>query len=264
MEVLFIPLGMAVLAMIGVSWRWLHLRRLVAPAAALSGQPVRIGSWLRPTVYLHHLGLPLQLQACWGQTCSPRGDVVRFAAPCPYQHLRCKVRVANVLDRLLRVLRQSSIRLGTFGFDQQFHVIGSDPTRIRQMLDGCAQAALLILVRYKVRLEIRHGQLEIFAAMPQETGFGSLTEVIDASVTILDSLLGTGDQGVQFVEAKEECDLPAEACCPVCAERLHGQLVFCRRCDTPHHKECWRYAGGCARFACGHVRKRKRAGMVES
>lgn len=47
--------------------------------------------------------------------------------------------------------------------------------------------------------------------------------------------------------------------CPVCAcavaddEKQH----ICETCSTPHHKDCWEYAGGCAIFGCrkGVVRK---------
>lgn len=38
--------------------------------------------------------------------------------------------------------------------------------------------------------------------------------------------------------------------CLVCGDRLRPEPVVCRRCHTPHHHECWDYAGGCATFAC--------------
>ena len=40
--------------------------------------------------------------------------------------------------------------------------------------------------------------------------------------------------------------------CPVCAEALSTQAICaCQTCESAHHIECWQYAGGCARFACG-------------
>lgn len=38
--------------------------------------------------------------------------------------------------------------------------------------------------------------------------------------------------------------------CLVCGEGLRAEPVTCRRCHTPHHAECWEYAGGCVTFAC--------------
>ena len=38
--------------------------------------------------------------------------------------------------------------------------------------------------------------------------------------------------------------------CPVCASQIDGEVHACERCDTPHHVDCWEYAGGCAIFGC--------------
>lgn len=42
----------------------------------------------------------------------------------------------------------------------------------------------------------------------------------------------------------------AHAHCPVCATSLAHDVVACARCETPHHRECWRYAGRCAVYGC--------------
>jgi hypothetical protein len=40
--------------------------------------------------------------------------------------------------------------------------------------------------------------------------------------------------------------------CPVCATAIErADLVLCRRCRTPHHADCWRYARRCSTYACG-------------
>jgi len=44
--------------------------------------------------------------------------------------------------------------------------------------------------------------------------------------------------------------LPAEVRCPVCACPIEVHPRLCPRCETPHHSECWDYAGGCAIFGC--------------
>jgi hypothetical protein len=49
------------------------------------------------------------------------------------------------------------------------------------------------------------------------------------------------------------------AVCPVCACSLDddAELQVCDTCETPHHKDCWDYTGGCAIFGCrkGVLRK---------
>jgi hypothetical protein len=43
----------------------------------------------------------------------------------------------------------------------------------------------------------------------------------------------------------------AESQCQVCGGSLgQGTVVYCRRCATPHHEDCWIYATECSTFAC--------------
>jgi hypothetical protein len=43
-----------------------------------------------------------------------------------------------------------------------------------------------------------------------------------------------------------------DSACPVCACSIaHDEAqVACEHCSTPHHDDCWEYAGGCAIFGC--------------
>ena len=42
----------------------------------------------------------------------------------------------------------------------------------------------------------------------------------------------------------------AQIHCPVCATVIKEEPRLCERCETPHHQDCWDYAGGCALFGC--------------
>jgi len=39
--------------------------------------------------------------------------------------------------------------------------------------------------------------------------------------------------------------------CQICGADLEGTLVRCVRCSTPHHADCWTYAGACSTYGCG-------------
>jgi hypothetical protein len=41
--------------------------------------------------------------------------------------------------------------------------------------------------------------------------------------------------------------------CPVCAERVHTDVVTCSVCQTVHHAECFRYNGRCGIFSCASL-----------
>jgi len=57
---------------------------------------------------------------------------------------------------------------------------------------------------------------------------------------------------VQFFDAAPPPD--SKPNCPVCGAGVADGRVACRRCRTPHHRECWDYARGCSMFACGETR----------
>jgi hypothetical protein len=39
--------------------------------------------------------------------------------------------------------------------------------------------------------------------------------------------------------------------CGVCGEAVTANLVRCRRCEAPHHRDCWDFVGGCSIYGCG-------------
>lgn len=46
-----------------------------------------------------------------------------------------------------------------------------------------------------------------------------------------------------------------ENLCQVCGDELNqakiANVVYCTRCNTPHHKDCWDFIGKCSTYACG-------------
>jgi hypothetical protein len=39
--------------------------------------------------------------------------------------------------------------------------------------------------------------------------------------------------------------------CPYCHDNLeHSDFVLCKRCETPHHEECFRLHKGCTQLGC--------------
>ena len=46
----------------------------------------------------------------------------------------------------------------------------------------------------------------------------------------------------------------SEGECQVCGEKMESRVVFCGKCRTPHHEECWSYVGQCSTFACREIR----------
>jgi hypothetical protein len=45
-------------------------------------------------------------------------------------------------------------------------------------------------------------------------------------------------------------DEPIVPRCVVCRTELPPDPYLCPKCETPHHHDCWEYAGGCAVYGC--------------
>jgi len=58
-------------------------------------------------------------------------------------------------------------------------------------------------------------------------------------------------EGVTIVAGAPDPDAGPPSC-KVCGEPIeHGPVVVCSACNTPHHRECWEYAGACSIYGCG-------------
>ena len=77
---------------------------------------------------------------------------------------------------------------------------------------------------------------------------GSLVALARLAEDLHDLVIGDGsaDAGILWVSAR----LAAGGQCQVCGAEMTSDVVKCASCATPHHRDCWRYVGGCSTFAC--------------
>ena len=79
--------------------------------------------------------------------------------------------------------------------------------------------------------------------------FDELAEFIERGLELYDQVMLTRAVGIEFVAADEAQTLE-DVICKVCGESIQHDLVYCRRCKTPHHGKCWRYIGACSVYGC--------------
>jgi hypothetical protein len=73
---------------------------------------------------------------------------------------------------------------------------------------------------------------------------------LNGAYALLQAVPGFGRQSFVRITAGTKLQL-ADSLCQVCGATLaQGQVVYCRRCITPHHEECWNYARQCSTFGC--------------
>jgi hypothetical protein len=81
--------------------------------------------------------------------------------------------------------------------------------------------------------------------------FAELDGFVRLCLELYEQALLTRTEGIAFV-AGERPEGPPK--CLVCGEGVTAEMVICRRCQTPHHKECWHYYGSCTTYGCGETR----------
>ena len=96
---------------------------------------------------------------------------------------------------------------------------------------------------------IQHGQITV--RKPKVlTRFEDLRMFAERALELYDQLMLTRVSGIEFL-AEDEAQPLGEVICPVCGEPVLRDMVFCRRCKTPHHADCWQFINGCSVYGCG-------------
>jgi hypothetical protein len=47
--------------------------------------------------------------------------------------------------------------------------------------------------------------------------------------------------------------------CQICGTAMEERVVYCAKCKTPHHEECWMYNGACSTYGCREIRSTRTA-----
>ena len=149
------------------------------------------------------------------------------------------------------------VSIGDSDFEASYIVRADDPHFARTLLGRESRALIeegrrigaggrLRLNVDRLRLRIRK---EEALASPRE-----LASFVRVGLCLLERVREAVESqaAVQFFDAAPpSAEKPN---CPVCGAGVADGRVACRRCRTPHHRECWEYARGCSMFACGETR----------
>src|SRR5262249_50513385 len=85
-------------------------------------------------------------------------------------------------------------------------------------------------------------------ALPQSQE--ELWRWLKGAYRLLQALPGIGGETKAAV-TRVPPSMLAGSVCQICGATLgQGAVVYCIRCATPHHEECWTYVGQCSTFAC--------------
>jgi len=99
-----------------------------------------------------------------------------------------------------------------------------------------------------VNLSIRPGWLTIRRKWTSKLP-ADLEAFVELALGLVDQAQMTRTSGIDFLD-DGQVKVVEDARCLICGEALQSELVYCRRCKTPHHRECWEYSGGCSTYGC--------------
>ncbi len=71
----------------------------------------------------------------------------------------------------------------------------------------------------------------------------------EMTLSLFDQLQLARSAGIEFLEGSAPVIIE-DAHCRICGDAMLRDIVLCRRCKTPHHRDCWEYAGGCSTYGC--------------
>lgn len=171
----------------------------------------------------------------------------------PHAHVRCEV-VADVSRRLSPDYRFSwpPVTVGDDRFDPQYLIRGPDAAEVRQLLTSGVRWQIEQLRKLgeteRLYILIREGQITIQKEWHRPRGEGPI-QFVESAFNFYDQCMLAKASGIEFLHSDQAQTLD-NVLCKVCGETITGGLVYCRRCKTPHHRECWAYAGSCSVFGC--------------
>ncbi|MEK6234847.1 MAG: hypothetical protein N2C14_09055 [Planctomycetales bacterium] len=172
-------------------------------------------------------------------------------------NVRLKVYSQILLYLSEQTLEERETQIGDPDFDKEYVVVGENADDARKVLN--AETRTLIRATRDladdVRLVFRDGDLEL-TTPGEKMNCESLGQLADVVFQLHDSFRSAVDPEVLFIaDPHINISKPTtpgnQPTCQICGEEIHEEKVDCLACDSPHHRECWDYAGACSIYGCG-------------
>jgi hypothetical protein len=145
------------------------------------------------------------------------------------------------------------IESGDPEFDRRLVIHGTDHEQVVRFLSDGVRWQIIRLLELQgdedLYIYIGQGHICIQMLGPIRS-FAALKIFIERSLELYDQAMITQAVGIEFVENGEVAALE-HVICKVCGEEIVGhEMVYCQRCKTPHHGDCWQYTGACSVYGC--------------
>jgi hypothetical protein len=153
---------------------------------------------------------------------------------------------------IARLFGAQDVRIGDSRFDSLYVVKANPESLAHSVFGGARRGPLIEAIRTLGKymgfvIDLSRDRLLIRVAEVPDSEV-LLARIVAAGRELVAAILENAPAiGVLWDEAGPR----PGARCPVCGSSLGSALLHCGKCRTPHHRECWEYAGGCSTYACG-------------
>jgi len=181
-----------------------------------------------------------------------------FTIPQGWTH-RLEIFPQRFKDSDVKYLNVDDIQIGDETFDPRYVIKSESEKFAKEFLDGKIREAIErlrnLLGNDRILISVNSSRVlvrkqAILAELPDLEAFAG------QSCLIYDRIfqLWQRESGIEILE-DDPAAAQEEPICQVCGAKIGSEnRVYCRRCKTPHHKDCWEFNGQCSTYACGERR----------
>ena len=175
--------------------------------------------------------------------------------PWPDSGFVCEVRYPRLHQSVPPDSGLREMQVSEPGMNRYYTICGTDHAALTETLNDVVRWQIEKIRRVPPTgnfcIQFLQGRLTITKAYTIQH-YTDLERFVEESLELYDQVMLTRSKGIEFME-QQSAQILDEVVCKVCGEEILEDLVFCRRCKTPHHRECWQYTGACSVFACGET-----------
>jgi hypothetical protein len=181
-----------------------------------------------------------------------RGPALQVRVAWPHAHVRCEIvaRSRNRPRKLHLSWPRVPVDYGLLG--QEFVVAGFNERDVRELLTsgvGWSLERLRVLGDdHRLHVLIHDGQIIVRKYWPHPRG-AQPAQFVQCVLELYDQCMLAKACGIEFLNVGD-AQMLDNVTCKICGDAIREEMVYCRRCKTPHHLECWRYTGRCSIFGC--------------
>jgi len=209
------------------------------------------GSWMKQSsVHFRYGTTHVLLDVC--PSSNRRVKATRIQLDWEDRKLWCEILPTRMVDGNSEFWRVKDTNIASSNFNRDYAIRTNDADRLRTFLSEAVQFQIdrlrQVLNTDEVYVSIVRGVLTV-KKLNTIVRYKQLEEFTYLALELYDLAKLTQSEGIKFIE-DATARLVNEAICQVCGEDIVYEMVFCQRCKTPHHQECWQYYGGCTTYGC--------------